>query len=106
MDTHSPSSLKPPATAAPVAASRPAIAALRAWAMQRWRNRPSRFMFEILIVLAIKVALLLILKHAFFNAPMAKHMQLPPDVVARALIGPQAVEAPSPTPSQGVRHDQ
>lgn len=96
MDTHSPSSLKPPATAAPVAASRPAIAALRAWAMQRWRNRPSRFMFEILIVLAIKVALLFILKHAFFDAPMAKHMQLPPDVVARALIGPQAVEAPSP----------
>lgn len=103
MDTHSPSSLKPPATAAPVAASRPAIAV---WAIRRWRNRPSRFMFEILIVLAIKVALLFILKYAFFDAPMAKHMQLPPDAVARALIGPQAVEAPSPTPSQGVRHDQ
>ncbi|WP_374618809.1 cytochrome oxidase putative small subunit CydP [Pandoraea sp.] len=106
MDTQSPSSLKPPAATAPVAASRSAFAALPAWVIKRWRNRPSRFMFEILIVLAIKVVLLFILKHAFFDAPMAKHMQLPPDVVARALIGPQAVEAPSPTPSQGVRHDQ
>lgn len=104
MDTHSPSSPKPPAPTAPVAASR--AAALVAWLIRRWRTRPSRFMVEILIVLAIKVVLLFILKHAFFDAPMAKHMQLPPDVVARALIGPQAVEAPSPTPSQGVRHDQ
>lgn len=111
MDTHSPSSLKPPATATPVAASRSvaaiSIAAISiAWLIRRWRTRPSRFMAEILIVLAIKVVLLFILKHAFFDAPMAKHMQLPPDVVARALIGPQAVEAQSPTPSQGVRHDQ
>lgn len=104
MDTHSPSSLKPPAPSTPVAASR--CAAIIAWLIRRWRTRPSRFMVEILIVLAIKVVLLFILKHAFFDAPMAKHMQLPPDVVARALIGPQAVEAPSPTPSQGVRHDQ
>ncbi|QHE90817.1 hypothetical protein PI93_002525 [Pandoraea fibrosis] len=104
MDTHSPSSLKPPAPSAPVAASR--SAAIVAWLITRWRTRPSRFMIEILIVLAIKVALLFILKHAFFDAPMARHMQLPPDVVARALIGPQAVEAQSPTPSQGVRHDQ
>lgn len=100
MDTHSPSSLKPPA---PVAGSRSAVAA---WLIRRWRTRPSRFMVEILIVLAIKVVLLFILKHAFFDAPMAKHMQLPPDVVARALIGPQAVEAQSTTTSQGVRHDQ
>ncbi|VVE86385.1 cytochrome oxidase putative small subunit CydP [Pandoraea bronchicola] len=104
MDTHSPSSLKPPAPAAPVAASR--SAAIVDWLIRRWRTRPSRFMVEILIVLAIKVVLLFILKHAFFDAPMAKHMQLPPDVVARALIGPQAVEAQSTTPSQGVRHDQ
>ncbi|SUA79675.1 cytochrome oxidase putative small subunit CydP [Pandoraea pnomenusa] len=106
MDTHSPSSLKPPATAAPAVAPRPVASGVVAWLVRRWRNRPSRFMFEILIVLAIKVVLLFILKHAFFDAPMAKHMQLPPDVVARALIGPQAVEAQSPTPSQGVRHDQ
>jgi hypothetical protein len=106
MDTHSPSSLKPPAPAAPVAASRSAPSTPIAWLIRRWRTRPSRFMAEILIVLAIKVVLLFILKHAFFDAPMAKHMQLPPDVVARALIGPQAVEAQPPTPSQGVRHDQ
>jgi len=106
MDTHSPSSLKAPATATPVAASRSVAAISIAWLIRRWRTRPSRFMAEILIVLAIKVVLLFILKHAFFDAPMAKHMQLPPDVVARALIGPQAVEAQSPTPSQGVRHDQ
>lgn len=103
MDTHSPSSLKPPAPATPVAGSRSAVVA---WLIRRWRTRPSRFMVEILIVLAIKVVLLFILKHAFFDAPMAKHMQLPPDVVARALIGPQAVEAQSTTTSQGVRHDQ
>jgi len=103
MDTHSPSSPKPPATA-----TTPAVAhsALVAWLIRRWRTRPSRFMLEILIVLAIKVVLLFILKNAFFDAPMAKHMYLPPDVVARALIGPPAAETPSPTPSQGVRHDQ
>ncbi|MFJ2992245.1 cytochrome oxidase putative small subunit CydP [Pandoraea sp. NPDC087047] len=109
MDTHSPSSLKPPATAAPAAASpgnATTASGLLAWMARRWRTRPSRFALEILIVLAIKVVLLFILKHAFFDAPMAKHMQLPPDVVARALIGPQAVEAQSSTQSQGVRHDQ
>lgn len=106
MDTHSPSSLKPPATAASAGAPRSAASGPLAWLINRWRTRPSRFMAEILIVLAIKVVLLFILKHAFFGAPMARHMQLPPDVVARALIGPQAVETPSPTPSQGVRHDQ
>ncbi|AOX47781.1 hypothetical protein AB870_26270 [Pandoraea faecigallinarum] len=108
MDTHSPSSPKPLATAARAAAppaNTPAAGVL-AWMVRRWRTRPSRFALEILIVLAIKVVLLFILKHAFFGAPMAKHMQLPPDVVARALIGPQAVEAQSPTKNQGVRHDQ
>ncbi|VVE36521.1 cytochrome oxidase putative small subunit CydP [Pandoraea anhela] len=120
MDTHSPSSPKPLATTAAAAASsgnapagasgatsaaKPGSGAL-AWVRRRWRTRPSRFALEILIVLAIKVVLLFILKHAFFDAPMAKHMQLPPDVVARALLGPQAVEAQSPTKNQGVRHDQ
>lgn len=100
MDTHSPSSPKPHATASPAATG------IVAWTIRRWRTRPSRFALEILIVLAIKVVLLFILKHAFFDAPMAKHMQLPPDVVARALLGPQAVEAQSPTKNQGVRHDQ
>ncbi|AKC72203.2 cytochrome oxidase putative small subunit CydP [Pandoraea oxalativorans] len=103
MDTHSPSSPKPHATASPAAA---AATGLVAWTIRRWRTRPSRFALEILIVLAIKVVLLFILKHAFFDAPMARHMQLPPDVVARALIGPQAVEVQSPTKNQGVRHDQ
>ncbi|VVD97570.1 hypothetical protein PCA20602_01968 [Pandoraea capi] len=124
MDTHSPSSPKPlsataaavvssgnapggapTSTSATASAAPPASGAL-AWMIRRWRTRPSRFALEILIVLAIKVVLLFILKHAFFDAPMAKHMQLPPDVVARALIGPQAVEAQSPTKNQGVRHDQ
>lgn len=103
MDTQSPSSLKRPRTTASGAPSR---SRLRAWLSLRWRTRPSRFMFEILVVLAIKVVLLFILKHAFFDAPVAKHMQLPPDDVARALIGPSAVEAHSPTPGKGVRHDQ
>ncbi|VVE81314.1 cytochrome oxidase putative small subunit CydP [Pandoraea sputorum] len=113
MDTHSPSSLKPHATASPAvpaaavsAPPTPAATGIVAWMIRRWRTRPSRFALEILIVLAIKVVLLFVLKHAFFDAPMAKHMQLPPDVVARALIGPQAVEAQSPTKNQGVRHDQ
>lgn len=109
MDTHSPSSPKPLGTAAPAVASSanaPTTSGVLAWMVRRWRTRPSRFALEILIVLAIKVVLLFILKHAFFDAPMAKHMQLPPDVVARALIGPQAVEAQSPTKNQGVRHDQ
>ncbi|MGR9580584.1 cytochrome oxidase putative small subunit CydP [Pandoraea sputorum] len=113
MDTHSPSSLKPHATASPAVPAaaipgqpEPAATGIVAWMIRRWRTRPSRFALEILIVLAIKVVLLFVLKHAFFDAPMAKHMQLPPDVVARALIGPQAVEAQSPTKNQGVRHDQ
>ncbi|VVE75411.1 cytochrome oxidase putative small subunit CydP [Pandoraea sputorum] len=113
MDTHSPSSLKPHATASPAASAAavpaqpaPAATGIVAWMIRRWRTRPSRFALEILIVLTIKVVLLFVLKHAFFDAPMAKHMQLPPDVVARALIGPQAVEAQSPTKNQGVRHDQ
>lgn len=103
MDTRSPDSLNASAQRATQAGRR--FAPL-AWLSQRWHTRPSRFMLEIVIVLAIKVVLLCILKHAFFDAPVAKHMSLPPDDVARALLGPAAVDPHLPTQRQGVRHDQ
>ncbi|MFL9864213.1 hypothetical protein PQR67_08535 [Paraburkholderia fungorum] len=54
---------------------------------------------DIAIVLAIKFALLMVLKYAFFNHPQAEHMSLPPDQVAQALLS-----VPAPHPSQGEQH--
>ncbi|SED26549.1 hypothetical protein SAMN02787142_2868 [Burkholderia sp. WP9] len=54
---------------------------------------------DIAIVLAIKFALLMALKYAFFNHPQAEHMSLPPEQVAQALLS-----APASHPSQGDQH--
>ncbi|CAE6689355.1 cytochrome oxidase putative small subunit CydP [Paraburkholderia haematera] len=54
---------------------------------------------DIAIVLAIKFALLMVLKYAFFNHPQAEHMSLPPEQVAQALLS-----APASHPSQGDQH--
>ncbi|HYS67693.1 MAG TPA: hypothetical protein VEN30_28280 [Paraburkholderia sp.] len=54
---------------------------------------------DIAIVLAIKFALLMVLKYAFFNHPQAEHMWLPPEQVTQALLS-----APASHPSQGDQH--
>ena len=54
---------------------------------------------DIAIVLAIKFALLMALKYAFFNHPQAEHMSLPPEQVAQALLS-----VPASHPSQGDQH--
>ena len=54
---------------------------------------------DIAIVLAIKFALLMVLKYAFFNHPQAEHMSLPPEQVAQALLS-----VPASHPSQGGQH--
>ena len=51
---------------------------------------------DIAIVLAIKFALLMTLKYAFFNHPQAENMALPPAQVAQALLS-----VPASHPSQG-----
>ncbi|CAG4891115.1 cytochrome oxidase putative small subunit CydP [Paraburkholderia saeva] len=63
-----------------------------------WARGPT-FARDIAIVLAIKFALLMILKYAFFDHPQAEHMSLPPAVVAEALLA-----VPAPHPSQGETH--
>lgn len=54
---------------------------------------------DIAVVLAIKFALLMALKYAFFNHPQAEHMSLPPEQVAQALLS-----IPAAHPSQGDPH--
>lgn len=54
---------------------------------------------DIAIVLAIKIAFLMVLKFAFFNHPQADHMVMPPDEVAQALLSPRPVNQ-----SQGDPH--
>jgi hypothetical protein len=54
---------------------------------------------DIAIVVAIKFALLMALKYAFFNHPQAQHMSLPPEQVAQALLS-----MPAANPSQGDQH--
>ncbi|RKE25828.1 hypothetical protein B0G76_7384 [Paraburkholderia sp. BL23I1N1] len=54
---------------------------------------------DIAIVLAIKFALLMVLKYAFFSHPQAEHMSLPPEQVAQALLS-----VPASHPSQGDQH--
>lgn len=67
-----------------------------------WARGPT-FARDILIVLAIKFALLFALKFAFFNHPQAQNMSLPPAQVAQALLSVPA-SVPSPPSTQGVNH--
>lgn len=48
------------------------------------RDRP--LARDIAIILCIKFVLLMVIKYAFFNQPVARHMSLPPDVVAHQLL--------------------
>ncbi|MBP0588874.1 hypothetical protein J8I87_03880 [Paraburkholderia sp. LEh10] len=63
-----------------------------------WARGPT-FARDILIVLAIKFALLLVLKIAFFNDPQAQNMSLPPAQVAHALLS-----VPAASSSEGEHH--
>ncbi|WP_179401196.1 cytochrome oxidase putative small subunit CydP [Burkholderia guangdongensis] len=63
-----------------------------------WVRGPT-FARDITAVLVVKLALLAVLKFAFFNHPQAEHMSLPPAVVAEKLL---SVPAPSGDP----HHDQ
>ncbi|QQC62641.1 cytochrome oxidase putative small subunit CydP [Paraburkholderia ginsengisoli] len=71
----------------------------------RWRMRLTRWVRgptlarDIAIVLAIKFALLMVLKYTFFNHPQAEHMSLPPEQVAQALLSASASHS-----SQGDQH--
>ena len=63
-----------------------------------WAHGPT-LARDIVIVLAIKFALLMALKYAFFNHPQAQRMSLPPAAVAQALLS-----VPAHHPSSGERH--
>jgi hypothetical protein len=64
-----------------------------------WASGPT-FARDILIVLAIKFVLLLALKFAFFNAPQAQDMSMPPAKVAQALLSiPSSASAAVPAPA-------
>ncbi|WP_206997310.1 cytochrome oxidase putative small subunit CydP [Trinickia mobilis] len=56
---------------------------------------------DITVVLAIKIALLMALKYAFFNHPQAEHMSMSPAAVAQALFA-----VPASPPSRGAQHAQ
>jgi hypothetical protein len=56
---------------------------------------------DITVVLAIKIALLMALKYAFFNHPQAEHMSMSPAAVAQAILA-----VPASPKSQGAQHDQ
>jgi hypothetical protein len=65
-----------------------------------WAHGPT-FARDILIVLAIKFVLLLALKFAFFNAPQAQDMSMPPAKVAQALLSvpsPASAAVPASAP--------
>jgi hypothetical protein len=74
--------------------SRPALRARLA----SWVRGPT-FGRDIAIVLAIKFALLMVLKYAFFNHPQADNMSMPPALVAQALLS-----VPVTHSSQGDQH--
>lgn len=65
-------------------------------AFDRARRRGT-LKFELAAVLLIKVALLYALKELCFSHPAAEHMQLPPAVVAQALLEP-------PVSAEGPHH--
>jgi hypothetical protein len=67
-----------------------------------WARGPT-FARDILIVLAIKFALLIVLKFAFFNHPQAPNMSLPPAQVAQVLLSVPA-PIPSPPSTRGDNH--
>ena len=71
--------------------------ALRA-RLARWVRGPT-FGRDIAIVLVIKFALLIVLKYAFFNHPLADNMSMPPALVAQALLS-----VPASHSSQGDQH--
>jgi len=71
--------------------------ALRA-RLASWLRGPT-FARDIAIVLAIKFALLMVLKCAFFNHPQAENMSMPPALVAQALLSVSASNS-----SQGDQH--
>ncbi|ABE31056.1 putative membrane protein [Paraburkholderia xenovorans LB400] len=75
----------------------PRRAALRT-RLAGWLRGPT-FRRDIVIVLAIKFALLMVLKYTFFNHPQAENMSLPPEQVAQALLS-----VPASHPSQGDQH--
>ncbi|WP_454825661.1 cytochrome oxidase putative small subunit CydP [Paraburkholderia xenovorans] len=75
----------------------PRRAALRT-RLAGWLRGPT-FRRDIAIVLAIKFALLMVLKYSFFNHPQAENMSLPPEQVAQALLS-----VPASHPSQGDQH--
>jgi hypothetical protein len=66
--------------------------------IERARRRGS-LKVELAVVLLVKAALLFALKELCFSHPAADHMQLPPSVVAQALLGPAA-------PAEGPHHDK
>jgi hypothetical protein len=79
------------------AARRTLVSRIVAWA------RGPTFARDILIVLAIKFALLFALKFAFFNHPQAQNMSLPPAQVAQALLSVPASASPPPS-TRGLNH--
>jgi hypothetical protein len=69
--------------------------------ISRVLNRPG-LARELIIIIAIKCAVLLIFKYTLFAHPKAPHMALPPAEVAQALLSVPA----SPPPASGTHHDQ
>lgn len=58
-------------------------------------RRGGRLRLELIAVLAVKVALLFVLKELFFSHPAAENMQMPPAAVAQALLDiPASAEGP------------
>jgi hypothetical protein len=73
---------------------------LSAASLARWVRGPT-FARDIALVLALKIALLMVLKLAFFDHPRAADMSMPPAEVARALLSSPASRVP-----QGAGHAQ
>jgi hypothetical protein len=62
-------------------------------------RRDGALKFELIAVLAVKAALLLLLKTLFFSHPAAEDMRMPPAAVAQALLE-------TPVSAGGARHDR
>jgi hypothetical protein len=84
-----------PAPARPSAPPRGLRARLHAWIHGPTLGR------DLVIVLCIKLALLMLLKHMFFDHPLAEHMSMPPAAVAAHMLSVPAADS-----TQRVRHDQ
>ena len=59
--------------------------------------RPYGLALEIVVILAIKLSLLFVIWYLFFSAPLATHMQLPPERMQQRLVETPASPAP-PSP--------